>query len=279
MELSLRSLALLLLFAPLAPAQVSPPRTSQAPELVLVPFLPGQARVLTTVDVALLVYAPDASHSAVTLEELEVVAGGDVIHQETLSHRLVGDPRYGEINALIERFPRELTELNRDRRYFADEALPELAGEELLAARQEVAERWNELAYEYNAGVPLPFAQLEFPLPYDQLFFTDDPPGTRAELELRVRYSGPGGIRGTAVVTKTVTRLAAPLPPPATLLSTAGVLTLHAGDLHVHSCHGEAANACAPSTDCAAEVAGAGSTLLAADRLKWSHQQFGCHLR
>ena len=175
------------------------------------------------------------------------------IHEARLDRELLGDPRYGEINALIERFPRELTELHRDRRYFADPSLPELAGPELLERRREVAARWDALAHEYNAGVPAPFTQLEFPLHYDQLFFTDDAPGTQAELELRVRYSRPGGGTGSASVARTVTRLAAPLPPPATLLASVGAVTLHAGDLHVHSCHGEAANACAPSTNCTAE--------------------------
>ena len=224
------------------------------PGLVLVPFLPGEVRVPRTVEVALLVYNPDPAAGSVALERLEVVADGLVIHVEELGGAsLVGDPRYGEINALVERLPREITELNRDRRYFAPKGAPEFIGVEVPEARREIAVRLDRLVDEYDSGCPIPFRQWSFPLHYDQLFFDDAVPGTRARLELRVRYRSVGGRAAAATTTEIVTLLPAPLPPPGSLASRAGAIHIHAGDLHVHSCHGEAVNACAPSDDCAAE--------------------------
>ena len=40
---------------------------------------------------------------------------------------------------------------------------------------------------------------------------------------------------------------------PSALASERAGYSVHAGDLHVHSCHGEALDACAPSSDCTAE--------------------------
>jgi len=238
----------------LARASAGGDAAPESSDLVLLPFLPDGVRVPRAVEVSLLVYDPGPAGEAVRLDALEVVADGLVIDAQDLGGAvLVGDPRYGEIGALVERLPREVTELRRDRRYFADEDAPELVGVEITEARREIAVRWDELALEYDSGCAKPFVQHDFTLHYDQLFFDDAEPGTRARLELRVRYRRASGSPATATTTKTVMLLPAPLPPPSTLTSRSGPVHVHAGDLHVHSCHGEAANACAPSTNCTAE--------------------------
>ncbi|MCB9915263.1 MAG: CehA/McbA family metallohydrolase [Planctomycetes bacterium] len=223
-------------------------------ELVLVPFVPTDVREPRTAEVALLVYNPVADEAPAVLERFEVTAGGDVLYAADLARALPGDPRYGEVNALVERLPQELTELHRERRYFAPADAPEFAGDAVFEARREIDARWQALAAEYLGGAPQPFVQLDFPLAYDQLFFADAPEGTQARLELRLAWRTPAGAPRTTVLPRTITKLA-PFRPlaPGALAALGTSVTVHAGDLHVHSCHGEAAGACSPSSNCTAE--------------------------
>ena len=184
--------------------------------LLLVPFVPGEVRVLRSVEVGLLVYNPDPDGATVWIESAEVIADGEVIFEEALDFELVGDSRYGELNALVERMPLEITELHRDRRYFAPEDAPEFIGNEVNEARREIAVRWDRLAGEYDSGCPIPFRQWNFVLHTDQLFFADAPAGTRCEVALRVRYRDASRVSRVASVRKTITRLAAPLAAPGT---------------------------------------------------------------
>jgi hypothetical protein len=253
-QLRIRALfgPLLVLGASLAVwAQLGSSRATPDAELVLIPFTPTQVRLLRTVETAVFVYAPVDLDQEVRLEELSIVVGGDVLHTQRLDEPLVGDPRFGELNALVERLPRELTESNRERRYFAEESAPEFEGAEVLDRRREVVMRWSALSEEYQAGRGRPFVQLDFPLHTDQVFLPQDPEGTRREVEIRVTYLAPDGARRTATTLRSITRLAEPLALPQGLVL-AGA-SVHAGDLHVHSCHGEAAGACSPSGNCTAE--------------------------
>ncbi len=223
-------------------------------DLLLLPFIPSEVRTLRTAEVALLVYNPDALGRSVQLESFELVADGQALVQVQLQGELMGDPRYGEVNALIERLPREVSELRRDRRYFAAAEDTEFAGEAVTEARREIASRWGLLSQSYAAGVPKPFTQLDFMLPYDQLFFEDAAAGEVVQVELRVAYRTPSGALRVATTTHTITRYApfSPLSPSVQASFGAGV-SVHVGDLHVHSCHGEAANSCSPSSNCTAE--------------------------
>jgi hypothetical protein len=238
-------------------AAVSARRSQQAAEAldpVLVPFIPDEVRVLQPAEVALLVYNPSASGEVMALESLEVVVGDEVLFRTELVDELVGDPRYGEVNALIERLPHEVSELHRDRRYFASEEAPEFGGEEVLEARREIASRWSVLADAYLAGAPRPFAQVGFPLAYDQLFFADAAEGESVRVDLRLAYT-LGGARRVASTSRLITKWAPFSTVSTTLEASLGSgVSVHAGDLHVHSCHGESAGACSPSSNCTAET-------------------------
>lgn len=242
----------------LAVAAVSARRAQEpAPEraLVLVPFLPDEVRILRAAEAGLMVYNPSADGAEVHLEALEVLSEGDLLTREDLGRDLPGDPRFGEVNALIERLPHQVSHLHRQTRHFAAPDAPELGGEEALSAKREAAARWSALAAEYETSGREPFTQVDFTVPYDQLFFADAPPGSEATIELRLVYRDASGARRARSVTTRVTRLPALRGLPQTLSASLGAPTsVHVGDLHVHSCHGEAAGACAPSSNCTAET-------------------------
>jgi hypothetical protein len=224
-------------------------------ELLLVPFVPAEVRILRPAEVAMLVYNPAENGEVYELESFQVRSGGDIVFASELVGELVGDARYGEVNALIERLPHEISELHRDRRYFADENAPEFGGSEVIEARHEIASRWNALREAYDRGMPQPFTQIDFPLAYDQLFFAGAEEGETARIELRLSYRTPSGQLKVATTTRLITRIAPFALPSASLeASFGGTVNVHAGDLHVHSCHGEASGACAPSSNCTAET-------------------------
>ena len=233
-------------------AQLEGAQPAAQADLVLIPFTPTAVRNLSTVETAVFVYAAAGMDEVVQLEELRVSSDGELLHTELLDAPLAGDPRFGELNATLERLPHEVSHNHRERRYYAGAGEPEFTGAEVLDRRREAMMQWNALSQEYDAGRQRPFLQLDFPLHTDQLFFPDDPEGTRREVELEVTFRLASGARRTARVTRPITRLAAPLSLP-NALAGAGA-SLHPGDLHVHSCHGEAAGACAPSSNCTAET-------------------------
>jgi hypothetical protein len=226
------------------------PRPLQDGPLVVIPFTPSAVRVLGTVESAAFVHAPHDG-GEVVLERLVVSVGEDVLHDEPLDITLVGDPRFHEVNALVERLPHEVSGAHREERWFAAPDAPEIPGARALDLRLELGERLEVLRNEYAAAGRAPFVQLDFPLHTDQVFFADEPAGTEREVRVAVQFLQPSGRRVTQTVSRQLVRLAAPLGTPASLAG-AGY-TVHAGDLHVHSCHGEAVNACAPSGDCGAE--------------------------
>ncbi|MDP6538626.1 MAG: hypothetical protein QF903_10380 [Planctomycetota bacterium] len=222
-------------------------------EVLVVPFVLNEARELRTIDAQMLVYNPDGAGEPVSLRRLRVRTGGDVLFERSLVGELPGDPRFGHLNALIERLPHEVTEIVRERRYFASPDAAEFEGDELVRRQRELAAGTEQLRAEYAAGRARSFRRIGFPLALDQLFFSDAAPGSRAAVTFEIEYETAGGAVRTASAVEWITRLAPFLVPPTSLGAEIGV-TVHAGDLHVHTCHGEALGACAPSTNCIAET-------------------------
>ncbi len=219
----------------------------RSPVPTVVPFLVESVRHLGVVDAQVMVYNPGGPGETLALERFELVAGGDVLHAIELTRELPGDPRYGRANEMI-----ELLDHHGDgERFFADPDAPELEGDEAVAARAAVDALLAAMRADFASGVTPPFVQLDFPLPTDQLFFPEDPAGTQRTVELRVAYRDASGASRSVSVERTIERLPDRLDPPDSLKGLG--FEIHPGDLHVHSCHGEAVGACAPSTDCAAE--------------------------
>lgn len=215
---------------------------------VLVPFLPEELRVLGVVDAQVLVANPGPEGSELALERLRLVADGATLVDVALDARLPGDPRFIRASALIERMP---DNHRHGPRWFAPADAPELAGAEAMAAWSEIDALLAGLRADYAAGRPEPFLKVDFPLPTDQVFLPEDAPGTRRAVTLLLDYRGADGAPAILSLARPLVLLAPPLGTPAAL--TALGYAVHPGDLHVHSCHGEAVGACAPSADCAAE--------------------------
>ncbi len=253
MRFNLRSAGLLvscLSLAGLYFAAPSVPATTAESKLVLLPFMPSEARALVAIEGQILIYSPEED---VQLEQLTVKADGIVMSEVRLDARLEGDAEYGEINALIERLPHALTEIHRDRRYFATNGEAEFAGVELIERLQEIKKRVDVMRFSWKEGAPIPFTQPMFRLELGEMFEAGATSGV-SEIELEVAYRKANGVARTAKATKTLTLL----PPfnsaaPSVQMVLGSPVSIHAGDLHVHSCHGEAAGACAPSTNCTAE--------------------------
>ncbi|MAF67591.1 MAG: hypothetical protein CMJ84_18290 [Planctomycetes bacterium] len=229
------------------------PAAGSETEVLVVPFVVNEARDLRRVEAQVLVYNPDGSREPVGLRALRVVAEGELIHEQVLEGELPGDPRFGHLNALVERLPQEVTELVRERRYFAAADAREFEGREIVRRQREIAAGIEQLQDEFAGGRPEPFARVSFPLPLDQLFFADSQAGTRVAVTFELEFETADANIRTVAATEYVTRLAPFLTPPTRLGAGIGV-TVHAGDLHVHTCHGEALGACAPSTSCLAET-------------------------
>lgn len=217
---------------------------------VLVPFLPGQARALGRVDGALLVYNPDLGRTLQTVF-LRGRVDDRVLFEQAADAVLVGDERYGEVNALVERLPHELTELARTERYFADASDATFSGPEVVDRFLDLRDRLDSLRAEYAAGAPRPFVELPFSVDLSDLFDAAAVGDTRT-LTLEVGVLGDTGESWILSVPKPVTLL----PPLVRSFRAEGLgsFDIHPGDLHVHSCKGEAVNACAPFEDCTAET-------------------------
>lgn len=220
------------------------------PELVLLPFLPHTVRNLVPIQGQVLVYSPEED---VELLSLKVRVGGYTLVDEELKQHLAGDPEYGEINALIERLPHALTEIHRPKRYFATEGEGEFHGHELIDRIREIKRRVDAMRESWTRGVREPFSQHDFRLQLGEVFEPKEF-GVEAEIEYEVRYRRPNGNIAVQRASGVLHRV----DPWGSAAMSASVavgapVTIHRGDLHVHSCHGEAAGACAPSTNCTAE--------------------------
>ena len=247
--------------APLRGSQGQAPLVELGDQPVLIPHVVSAARELVPVDGQLFVYNPRGRDQApLQLHELRVVLEGVVVEARSLDDSLAGDPRFGELLATVELLPREVTELQRPNYVVAPDATP-LGGPDVTAALRNVQSGLQVLRNEWNEGAPEPFLAIDLGYELDQLFEANAAPGAVRRVALELDWSA-GGVPGTSTVSVPVTLLAKSLGTPATLARRTGhdgkplMATAphsHAGDLHVHSCHGEAAGACAPSGNCGAE--------------------------
>jgi hypothetical protein len=233
---------------------VSGPAGPAPRELIVVPHALRGARALVPTVAQLTIYNPGEAGGAITIDEVVVRSRGVVLARVPLGRQLVGEAEYGALQALIERLPHEVTHRHDAERYYAPADAPPIPPHEVQDKAEEVRRRVALLGRKYDAGVPQPFIQPLVPLPVDQLFFADDPAGTTAPVAFEVRYTLPGGASRTHTVAHELTRLAdfGGVPASYTELH-GGRASVVAGDLHVHSCHGEAVGACAPSDNCVAE--------------------------
>lgn len=222
------------------------------PGPVLKPFVVEAARARVPVAGQLLVYDAQAGRET-ELVELVVAADGYVVERLDLGARLVGDPEYGAVNALIERLPEELAHRHGDEeRVFAAPDAPTLHGPEAVAAEAEIRARVAAMVERYASG-RAPYVHVDFVLPLDQVFPEDAVPGQRAAVSVELRWRAPAGPVRVSTVRREVVWLGPAPGLPSSFQAGHPAASVHAGDLHVHSCHGEAANACAPSSNCAAE--------------------------
>ncbi len=234
--------------APPAPASAAAPTEP----LAIAHFVDG-ARALVPAAGQVFLYNPSATEEPIRLVELRVVVDGVALVRTPLERSLPGDPRFGALEELAERFPEELSHRHGPRR-FADPDAPTFAGLELSQRWEELRAELDTLREAYRDPARVPFAHLDFVLPLDQVFAPEEPPGTERELHFEIDYVAPSGALETATDVRTLRRLAR-VPGVGAGLATQGTSThVHPGDLHVHSCHGEAVGACAPSGNCVAET-------------------------
>jgi hypothetical protein len=223
-----------------------PARSEGGP--ILVPHAVDAARVPLVSDAQVLVYNPGPG--PIRLRTLRLADGDVVLYERQLDIDLAGDLAFGELEALIERLPHEISG-RHGRRRFAPEDSPVLEGIAAQAGWVEATRRLESLREGWRAGEPQPLAQLDFPLPLDQVFAGSEPRGTVRVLEVRLEYDSADGTRATVRADHAVRWLGPAARGPESIGGRS--VEVHAGDLHVHSCHGEAVNACPPSQDCPAE--------------------------
>jgi len=247
------ALALPVAFALIWFTSVSPSRmAAQDPGPVLVPFLVHDVHVPAPAAAQLLVANRATTGEPIQLLELEVASEDGVLERRVLDSTLTGDPDYVALAALGELLPEELAHRHCHARYFADPDAEELEGE---AAREGLARYQSllrDLTPRYQATARRPFAALNHVLAYDQLFDGSEAPGATAEVTWTVTWSNlAGAVRRSSV--SEVVSFRGPRPGLPETLQQGGSLSLHSGDLHVHSCHGEALGACGPGSNCTAE--------------------------
>ncbi len=220
---------------------------------IAIPFAVDGARILTSVDGSIFLCHPGTVDEALQIESVVVSsttpAGTRTHHSEVLDVQLASDPLFVAINAEIERMPDELTH-REGPRHFAGPDEPEYSLSEALERWRGLEDSLNAVRAGYAGAGPRPFAELHFEVDLAEVFDAFDAPGTERELTIEVNYRSQSGLARTLALAHTIRRLAPFAGAPIGLAGT----QVHTGDLHVHSCHGEATNACAPSADCTAET-------------------------
>lgn len=219
----------------------------------------------------LTVHHPGEVAGDLELEELRVEADGEVLWIEPLGLTLQGDPEYGRLQSLIERLPAELAcrhgagahnghdPATAHHDHAGHERVYSLPGEPLMTmaegldAIETLPRRILAMQEDMGNGGPVSFVQPSFLLPADQMLAQDAPAGAEVDYRIVLRYRTAGGSLEEAVVERSLVRLAPLMGLPGGNQLTGGGLSIWDGDLHVHSCHGEAAGACAPSDNCTAE--------------------------
>ena len=252
--MSLRSILLLsvtLVLVPSSGLTAAATAPSVGPHgLLVVPLAVDAVRRPLPVDARVLIYNPDPAGGRITLTGLSVYGGGVSLVERRLAVVLEGDARFGELAAIVERLPPEIAG-HHAQRQFAPEAAPQWSPHEVPERLTEIESRLSELRALLATEDESAWIEVPVRLPLDRL--AAGAGAGETELRFEVTYRAGDGKGRRAVATHAIRRLPEWPELPAELDRDLGALTLHAGDLHVHSCHGEALNACAPSDDCAAE--------------------------
>ena len=222
-------------------------------ELVLVPQVLEGVRELLPLDGHVTIYHFGEEGRRVHLERLRVEVDGLELVRTELDRELAAGRGYGELNSLIERLPHELSHRASEVRHFAPEGLPDFTLSEGVQLLPEIQRRVFELQELSQDATRWPVLEPAFRLYLDQLFPAQAAPGSEVSVTLFVDYTRPDGSTASARTSWSLSYLG-PFPalPPTYLAAHAGASSV-AGDLHVHSCHGEALGACAPSGNCTAE--------------------------
>ena len=224
---------------------------SEEGALVLAPSAVHDVRVLTETTSHLVIYNPAPGGEPALLIAMRVLAGGETISEKALARELFGDPRYGELNAILERMPEEISH-SHGNRYFAPEDAPVFRGAEVLEQKRRARELLRDLQADLVEAAPF-FVQESLPLPLERVFSGVESRGTRRTLVFEVDYADATGRLRTASAERAIRWLGPWTDLPSSYASGEVSYTVYSGDLHVHSCHGEAVGACAPSTNCFAE--------------------------
>jgi len=250
---SLRRIAAFTLFAALAfAASQGPAEEESGADLVLVPHVMRSASELLGVASAVMIYDP-VDGREVTIDRVQVSSPDGVLVDLPVERELYGDPRFGQLGAIVERLPHEISHIHGRRRDFADDRAGFFLGHKVEQKIHEGEALLAQLRREWAAGRELPMHEVPFTLQLGELFTTEDAPGTEVELTLSVTWSTQAQQQRSTSTTARVELLPRALEVPETYAQTMGATVIQRGDMHVHSCHGEAAGACAPSENCAAE--------------------------
>ncbi len=213
-------------------------------DIVLLPFIPSAVRVAMPIPAKVLIYNPLEGEGPIHLERLEVRVGRDMIGELFLDEDLAGGREYGVFQALLERLPREVTERQREKRYFAADTDVEFVGLEVFEKQAELRRRVASYRESLEAGQAQTFIEREVIVPLDQVFPPAEVPGAQARLRFILFYQTADGGPATASAEQTLTWLGPAASLPDGLTSLGSNSSVHFGDMHVHSCYGEALNAC-----------------------------------
>ena len=227
------------------------PQGGAQADLVLVPHMTTDVYAAVPTVGQVTVYYPGTDR--VRVEGVSLSVEGVELADVELDELLDGHPDYGRLSALIESLPEELAHLHR-RAAFAEFLRPGDADrpyDERLAEIRRLVDRIR--ARSAVAALPS-FTQPVFPVFLDQIFAGDEAPGTRRQARITLRWRDASGQpREDSTGLMLTWRGPRPGVPGSFAQGNAGA-SVHAGDLHVHSCAGEALGACSPYGNCGAET-------------------------
>ncbi|RKY20386.1 MAG: hypothetical protein DRQ55_07795 [Planctomycetota bacterium] len=238
---------------------IAPPaaQVANAPDLIVVPHLPAAARQRLLVAGQVLIDNPDPAGRSARVTGLRLARADrpqQALFATDLSLSLRGDPEFSAIGAMVERLPEELVGHRSARPdVYGPANAPPLTGDAAIDAWHQAVARLDALSARLGNGEAPSFGRADVQLPLWMVFDASDAPGTERELLLDVSWTDADGAAHTQRTRRPLTLLPPWRGVPPALAAGLPGLSLHAGDLHVHSCHGEASGACAPSGDCGAE--------------------------
>lgn len=222
---------------------------------VLVAFAVADVAVAQPAAAQLLVVNRASEGQPVELVGLDVWTRYGVIEHLDLTERLTGDRDFFDLNVLLEQLPAQLAHRHDEQLHFAGQNDPPLTGEAAREGLVRYQRKVAELSVRYADPSQRPYAALNHTLPYDQVFDGTESVGATEDVTWALTWRVPGGDLQQSVVTETLTWRGPRAGLPTSLAQPgSGGLQIHSGDLHVHSCHGEAIGACAPSSNCTAET-------------------------